>query len=320
MRSAWQAFRSRFIRDDGRVVDVANAGASHTEGQGWGLLFAVYFDDMAVFNRILAWTMRSLRRPHDSLHVWRYRPQDAHPISDMNNATDGDLFIAWALAGAAQRWGVREHARLAAEIAQDVLRLLTRRVMGKLLLLPGADGFETARTIVINPSYYVFPAFPILDKLAPSPVWAELQENGLALIDRGRFGPWKLPPDWLQVTRDDGHLAPSPLWPPRCSYDAIRIPLYLTWAGHTAPVIEAFTSFYAPQGPQVARAWVNLETDAEADYPAPTGMLAVAQMAAAAHTHSTDAITFPSVADAPDYYSAALILLARIAWQERPVT
>jgi hypothetical protein len=46
-------------------------------------------------------------------------------------------------------------------------------------------------------------------------------------------------------------------------------------------------------------------------------MLAVARIAAAVSTASDGPIDFPSVADAPDYYSAALTLLARIAWHDR---
>jgi hypothetical protein len=46
-------------------------------------------------------------------------------------------------------------------------------------------------------------------------------------------------------------------------------------------------------------------------------MLAVARIAAAVSAPSNGSIAFLRVADAPDYYSAALTLLARVAWQER---
>lgn len=316
----WMAFRDRFIRADGRVVDTGNGGVSHTEGQGYGLLFAEYFDDPSSFDRILEWTSRVLARPGDALHFWRYNPSDRNPVADANNATDGDLLIAWALARAALRWGEPDHGRAAANIARDLLRKLTVRVDGQLVLLPGVQGFERPSTVVLNPSYYVFPAFETLARLAPSPAWAELHTQGLALIDRGRFGRWMLPPDWLQVNRITGALAPAPSWPPRCSFDAIRVPLYLAWAGSAAPVIGAFAAFYDPRVAGPAPAWVNLTTGAEAPYPASPGMLAVARIAAAAAAGSTGPIDLPSVAEATDYYAAALILLSRIAWQERRET
>src|SRR4051794_22674780 len=60
-RTDWDSFRSRFIAADGRVIDTGNAGVSHSEGQGWGLLFAEYFDDHSTFQRILRWTHTSLQ-------------------------------------------------------------------------------------------------------------------------------------------------------------------------------------------------------------------------------------------------------------------
>jgi endoglucanase len=316
-RADWAAFRGRFVQPDGRVVDTGNGGVSHTEGQGWGMLFAEHFGDIATFDSILGWTSRNLRRPHDALHAWRYRPGDARPVSDTNNATDGDLCIAWALARAARRWGAADHAEAAAGIARDVLRLLTARVRGEPVLLPGVAGFDRPASIVVNLSYYVFPAFALLASLAPSADWDELQLHGRWLIEEARFGRWMLPPDWLQLGRGGNELAPARPWPPLCSFDAIRVPLYLIWAGLDEPVIGAFAAFYAPRGGAPPPAWVNLETGAEAPYPAPSGMLAVARLAAAVGTASDGPIDFPSVAAAPDYYAAALILLARIAWQER---
>ena len=48
----WHSFRDRFIQADGRVLDTANGGISHSEGQGWGMLFAARFDDRDSFTRI----------------------------------------------------------------------------------------------------------------------------------------------------------------------------------------------------------------------------------------------------------------------------
>ena len=37
----WRAYLAKFVTPDGRVVDNANGGVSHSEGQGYGLLFAL---------------------------------------------------------------------------------------------------------------------------------------------------------------------------------------------------------------------------------------------------------------------------------------
>ena len=41
----WAAYRRRFIRTDGRVVDIEKGGHTHSEGQGYGLLLAMRADD-----------------------------------------------------------------------------------------------------------------------------------------------------------------------------------------------------------------------------------------------------------------------------------
>jgi endoglucanase len=277
-RAEWELFKRRFLAPEGRVVDTGNNGNSHSEGQGWGLLFAESFDDPEAFDRILRWTADNLRKRGDALHAWRYQPGQANPVADFNNATDGDLFIAAALARAALRWGRPDLAQAAGAIGRDVLALLVRDVDGRLVLLPGERGFEKRDAIIVNPSYYAFGVLPYLEAVAPSPVWQQLRVDGLNLIQQGRFGPWALPPDWLLVPRRGGMLAPAPSWPARFSFDAIRVPLHLAWAGLLTPDVQrAFQSYWVATA-QVAPAWIDLKTGAMATYPAPAGMVAVSKL------------------------------------------
>lgn len=314
-RTEWLAFKRRFVAEDGRVVDTGNSGHSHSEGQGWGLFFAVAFDDAEAFDRILAWTARHLRRPSDSLHAWRYLAGAANPVPDLNNATDGDLFIAASLGRAARAWGRPDHAQAAACIARDVLRALVCEAGGRTLLLPGAQGFAKADAVVVNPSYYAFALFPELAALAPSPLWGRLRDDGLRLIAEGRFGQWRLPPDWLLVSTRDGRLAPAPSWPARFSYDAVRVPLHLAWSRLMVPELARdFASYWAaPQGHSPA--WIDLRTGETAGYAAPPGIVAISRVAT--QNGQVDLPRgFPAVKNASDYYSAALVVLARIAWRE----
>jgi endoglucanase len=318
VRRDWQEFKRRYMPGDGRVVDTGNNGTTHTEGQGLGLLFSVAFDDPQTFDSVLSWTAKHLRRSNDTLHAWRYQPNLPFPVADWNNATDGDLFIATALLRASKRWGRPDLAYAAGGIARDVLKLLVREAGPWTVLMPGVEGFDFADNVTVNPSYYVFPALTELAEVAPSPVWAKLQEDGLKLLEAGRFGQWRLPPDWLRVGKKDGSLMPHPRWPARFSYDAIRVPLWLAWSKLPGSgVREAYTAW--TEAHPVTPAWVDLTTDATANYPAPPGMLAVAKIATAAQQSSgkpSAPTGFPSLRASPDYYSAALVLLSRMAWQE----
>jgi endoglucanase len=315
----WAHFKARFMSGDGRVVDTGNGGVSHSEGQGWGMLFAVAFDDPETFDALHAWTRRTLRRRGDALHAWRYVPNAAQPVADTNNATDADLFIAAALWRAAWRWGRPELAEAAAAIARDLLALAVCDVGARTLLLPGVEGFASAAAVTINPSYYAFPMLDEMAALAPSPRWAQVRTHGMALLSEARFGRWQLPPDWLRVDRATGALAPHPNWPARFSYDAIRVPLWLSWANdNSSSAVQSFSSYWASCA-AFAPAWIDLKTDDSATYPAPPGMVAVARIATALSQCGAKAplqAGFPDLRASPDYYSAALILLTRLAWQE----
>ena len=315
-REQWDVFKSRFLSPEGRVIDTGNANVSHTEGQGWGLLFAVGFDDEAAFRTILNWTMQTLRRPHDALHAWRYVPGVQNQVPDQNNATDGDLFIAMALSQAARRWDRSSYADSSAAIGADIVRLLMRTVAGFTVLLPGLQGFEFPRGVVVNPSYIVFPAMRELAETTHSPAWTRLNQDGLSLILGGRFGRWMLPPDWLLINGKTGVLEPAPGWPPRFSYDAIRVPLYLSWSRQMPVALEEQFHAYWSQNGGTFPAWTNLQTNEAAIYAAPSGMRAVGLMAEASSGSGEPGPDFPTVASATDYYSAALTLLARLGWQQ----
>jgi endoglucanase len=89
----------------------------------------------------------------------------------------------------------------------------------------------------------------------------------------------------------------------------VRVPLYLAWGDVAAPAVTAaYAAFYAPRDGAPAPAWVDLKTGAVAPYAASPGMLAAAT--------AVPGPDLPHVADAADYYSAALTLLARIGRQQ----
>jgi endoglucanase len=321
----WILFRDRFISQNGRVIDTGNGNASHSEGQGWALLMAEAHDDRGTFERVLKWTLRELRRPNDSLHAWSWKPNRPRPVEDANNATDGDIFIAWALARADRRWGRPDLLKQAIAIRDDLERLCIRQVAGRTVLLPAAFGFEHRSNVVVNPSYYVFPAFSDLAALTAGAVsgsaaltaspWMALHRDGLTLLREARFGRWGLPADWVGLARTGGRASPAQQWVPRFSYDAVRVPLYLTWAGLAMePAARAADAFWNHGGYPYQPAWAEFAGDRIAPYPVNSGQRAVALLAA--HP-GPGTVALPSIRDAQDYYAGALTMLSHIAMAER---
>ncbi|HEY4252769.1 MAG TPA: glycosyl hydrolase family 8 [Roseomonas sp.] len=311
---AWEIFRARFLTPDGRVIDTGNQNVSHSEGQGFGMIFAASSGDRDSFERIWTWTRQTLKRPRDALHAWRYRPGDTPPVADMNNATDGDLYIAWGLILAAERWRMPAWRQQAASIGRDLLRLCIREVRGRSLLLPGVNGFDDAGRTVINPSYYVFPALQRLDAIAPDPRWRRLQADGLALLREARFGRWGLPPDWLELPKPAGQPRIAAGWPTRFSFDAVRTPLLLAWGGQAAaPAVTACLRFWRDDTHPRLPAWVDLDTGAISDYAASNGVVAIMRLLAAVTTGPRTAPALPVPGPDDDYYASALIMLSRAA-------
>ncbi|MGH6982029.1 MAG: glycosyl hydrolase family 8, partial [Stellaceae bacterium] len=231
----WATFKSRFIRDDGKLVDNFSA-LSHSEGQGYAMLLALGANDRSTFDKVWIWTRTNLKRPTDSLLAWNWTPTLGGPggaIGDNNDATDGDILVAWALHRAARQWQAPTYDEAAKPIARDVLAKLVREVGGFVVLMPGLSGFEHDGAITINLSYWIFPAFLSLNEIVPSLRWYELERSGLYLVGAARFGAARLPSDWMVVKPNGKGGIDLSLLPdkPNYGFDAMRIPLYLLWDG-----------------------------------------------------------------------------------------
>jgi endoglucanase len=308
----WLKYRDRFVADDGRVYDTGNKGVSHTEGQGWAMLFAEAFDDRASFDRIWHWTRDTLQSPDSALFAWRWDPNDKNPIADTNNATDGDMLIAWALERASHRWHVADYYDAAHRIAVDIREKLITSVAGRLVLLPGIDGFvRKDGAVIVNPSYYIYPALADFPRLDGSAEWGRLRRDGLAILAKAGFGEWDLPADWVVVDKTGG-VVPYAQLPPRFGFDAIRIPLYLIWGREaTSQRLAALLKFWNGFADKPVPAWIDVTSGATAPFPAPSGFQAVIDLTRS--RFHAKAPPLPQISDNDDYYSASLILLSGLA-------
>lgn len=311
----WQDFQQRFVQD-GRVIDSGNADISHSEGQGYGMLLALAADDQRGFDELWQWTASVLQRD-DALLCWRYTPcpaQDASCVSDSNNASDGDLLVAWALLRAHDAWGAAAYRDAALGILATAAEKLVVTHAGYTLLLPGAVGFRHGDAVTVNLSYWVFPALQAFATAQPAGPWQALIDSGVALVERARFGDTQLPPDWLEL--DDEGLRPSPRFPARYGFDAVRIPLYMAWAGLASA--DDWRGLKQLWQRDPVPAWVDLADDSTAEYAWSRGMASVAGLLGSAPVN--DPLNNPAnnPADSEtDYYSHTLLLLTRIAAAER---
>lgn len=311
LSSLWQDYQARFI-EGGRVIDTGNGNISHSEGQGYAMLLAAALKDRKAFDRLWQWTRANLQVRPDHLFMWRRRPGIPLAEEDPNTATDGDLLIAWALLEGGIAWRDAALTQAAWEILIDLKRTVVRHWHGQVVLLPGATGFERQEYLILNLSYWIFPAFKRLSAHDSDSLWPQLTTSGLMLLRQARFGAFKLPPDWLEAGEN---LKPWRERPPRFGYEAVRIPLYLIWAGYADPELlspylgywQAFSEFIPP--------WIDLTNNCLGAYQASAGTHAIAALVR--HKLSQSFWFKPQPLD-QDYYSATLVLLSQLAAASAP--
>lgn len=314
LQQSWQAWKTLCLTDDGRVVDGFQNAASHSEGQGYGLTLAAIFDDPAAFAAIMDWSERNLAIRDDALMAWRWQPDAVPPVQDRNNASDGDLFYAWALVLAAARQDRPELIERATRIAQDIVRLCSAPHpdgSDRLLLLPAAAGFRTAGQVVVNPSYYMPRAMRELAQATGQPALARMADDGVGLIgDLARDG---LVPDWVAVTAQ-GTAPPPANFSQNAGYEAVRVPLFALWSGQgDAPEVRAFAQAVAEGARDGANPVVfDPRTRAVIESSSHAGYAAVAALSACAASGGAGSTMRPFSTEQP-YYPATLHLMALVA-------
>lgn len=301
----WQQFKTRYITEDGRVIDSANHNISHSEGQGYGMLMAVMSDDHETFTKLWHWAATSLYRGDLGLFKWRYEPENSEHTPDPNNATDGDILIAWALLKAGEKWNEESYLSASDSIQHAILEHTLVKTENYTVLLPGINGFTTPEGITINPSYFIFPAWKDFYRYSKDPRWKQLINDSQSLLRKMQFGEYRLPTDWVNLGTD-GKLTPSDKWPARFSFDAIRIPLYLAWS-HDELALQPFVQYWHQFDRYTTPAWVSIDGKEQAEYNLTPGMQAVRDLTMKTQIEDVD------LSKDTDYYSSALHLLAAFA-------
>ena len=315
--SLWHAWKARFLDASGRVIDHLQQNASHSEGQGYGMLLAAHFADADAFERMLAWTEAHLSVRDDRLFAWRWLPEGPARVPDRNNASDGDLFIAWALVRGAQVFGRTAFRTRAAGIAED---LVARCVVpnpadaGGMLLLPATFGFVHDGAVTVNPSYYMPRAMAEIAAATGQSSLSACAADGERLM--ATIAADGLVPDWVQMT--DAGWRQAPNMSPNAGYEAIRVGLFLSWSGRANhPAVQqtarAWQATLSPERPVpvVMERVSGLVLEASSD----PGYRAVAGFVACAGAGRTGAQIPPFTADQP-YYPATLHLFSMIATTE----
>jgi endoglucanase len=234
--SGWQTFKTRFMNDGGRIVDIGTP-RKHTvsEAQAYALFFSLVANDRQAFEKILQWTENNLAAGDLTAHLpawhWGLKDDGDWGVLDDNPASDADLWIAYALGEAGRLWNDRRYVALANLLANRIWREETVDIPGLgRTLLPAPKGFNPENgSWRLNPSYAPIQLLRRLKVLYPQVPWTGVVDSSFRmLIDSAPKG---FSPDWVSYKVPTGFL-PDTKTRAEGSYDSIRV--YL-WAGMLSP-------------------------------------------------------------------------------------
>lgn len=168
---------------------------------------------------------------------------------------------------------------------------------------------------MLNLSYYIYPAFSRLHIVAPEIDWAGLTDSGLDLLKATFSTPAGLPPEWVEVKGRQVTAAAS--FPATFGYNAIRIPLYMAWAGvgereHYSPFHKLWSEKLQGQ-----MAVIDTHTGASVEMMTETGYRLIAALTACVLTGAKLPPDARSVIAGENYYPATLRALTLVATQMR---
>lgn len=258
----WEGYASSSIDDRGRVVDRQGGDRTTSEGQSYGLFFALIANDRDRFDRLLTWTTINLADGDMGTSLpgwlWGKSPAGQWQILDEHSASDADLWIAYTLCEAGRLWrrpqyGVLGRRMLTRIAAAEVVELPGFGTM----LLPGETGFHPRPDVwVLNPSYLPLPLLTRLANIDPRGPWAAIAAKLPSLLAKSARNGFVM--DWVSYSAREGFQPaslPGSSAPAGGSYDAIRVYLWAglthpetTWGAQTLDAVPGMADYLATHG------------------------------------------------------------------------
>ncbi|MEO1209254.1 MAG: glycosyl hydrolase family 8 [Cyanobacteria bacterium J06638_20] len=236
LQESWEAYKTRFIQADGRVIDWEADARTVSEGQAYAMLRAVLIDDPDTFERTLNWAENNLQRQEgtaqlDSLWAWTWgQKQDGTwGIQDVNFASDADVDAIAALILASRRWNRPDYLALARTKLEDLWNESVWVVGDRAYLLPGPiTAFRPdPGKLVLNPSYLFPSAFRLFAQVDPDHDWMRLVDTSYTVLnDAATVSAVELPSDWVQINAYTGRVRPlenHPTLTSKYGFDAYRV-------------------------------------------------------------------------------------------------
>ena len=225
--SLWKSYVAGFMDNQVRIIDHDAGNRTTSEGQAYGLFFALVANDRSHFDGLLHWTEQNLAAGDLAKHLpaWLWGPgkENQWGVLDDNSAADADLWMAYTLLEAGQDWNEPRYTKLGMAMARRIAEQEVTQVPGLgTVLAPGPTGFQHGDSYRLNASYIPLQLVLRLAVLMPGGPWTKVAATTPTLLaDSAAHG---FVSDWTEFKTAAGIQASLDVG----SYDAIRV--YL-WAG-----------------------------------------------------------------------------------------
>ncbi len=225
--SLWKNYVAAFTDNQVRVVDHDAGDRTTSEGQAYGMFFALVANDRSRFDGLLHWTEQNLAESDLNAHLpawlWGHGKDNRWGVLDRNSAADADLWMAYTLLEAGKAWNEPRYTKLGTALARQIAAQEVVDVPGLgASLAPGPTGFQHEGSYRLNASYVPLELILRLSHLFPDGPWGKVAATVPTLVSDS--APHGFASDWIEF-KSDPAMQPSPTVG---SYDAIRV--YL-WAG-----------------------------------------------------------------------------------------
>ncbi len=243
----WQHYREHFLDSSGRVIDHSAGDKTTSEGQAYGMFFALVVNDRKSFDLMLRWTEDNLAGGDltSRLPAWSWgKTADGQwKQLDTNSAADADLWLAYDCLEAGRLWKDDRLTKLGTVLADRMSHSDIVLIPGVgTVLTPGPQGFHPSTDRwVLNPSYMPPQVIARIRQQAPDGPWASVQQDLPVVLTQGASSGFAM--DWLAADAAGVHPSSSPdvlsQGKPgnssHGSYDAIRVYLWLGTADRETP-------------------------------------------------------------------------------------
>ncbi len=199
LKTEWESWKSAHITSNGargfkRVQ--RDAGSNYdtvSEGLGYGMLLAVYFNEQQLFNDLYGYVKSYFNS--NGLMSWHIDANGNIIGNDgIGAATDADEDIAVSLVFAHKKWGAGSSVNYESEAKSYISKIYNHMVEKGTYIIKNGDTW--GGTNCVNPSYFSPAWYRIYADFTGNSEWIKVADKCYEIIDKAKNQNTGLVPDW----------------------------------------------------------------------------------------------------------------------------